>query len=323
MPKFALNNEFVPVSVYFIENCLKNVSGGFLKVYLYALGLASRGADADTETIAAALDMLQSDVLQAFSYWKSIGMVIEDEGVIEFLTKPQQDELFSTPEQASYQEPDAYKKVSYDSIEVAKKISENNSLSEMVQLAHELLAKTLSSSEIETLFWLNDELGFSAEAILLLLDYCISKGKKNMRYIEKVAISWHEQGIVSPDAIMENITNEEEKNTTTYKLRRAMGIADRPLSAPEEAYFKKWCDEFNFPEDMIILAYESCLLNTSKLSFPYMDKIIQRWHEQGISTRQQAEEDNQKYKKNITGQKDIYQDKFSHSDLELLTRNKD
>ena len=95
------------------------------------------------------------------------------------------------------------------------------------------------------------------------------------------------------------------------------------MSAPEEAYFNKWCEEFNLPEDMIILAYESCLLNTSKLSFPYMDKIIERWHEQGISTRQQAEEDNQKYRKNITGQKDIYQDNFSHSDLELLTRNKD
>lgn len=317
MPKFTLNNEFIPVSVYFVENCIKNVGGGFLKVYLYALGLATKGVEVDTDTIAKELNMLESDVLQAFAYWKSVGMIIEDGGVVEFLPKPQNEEIFPVADQTAYQEP---KKTSYDSVEVAKKIAENNSLSEMVQVAQELLAKTLSPNELETLYWLNDELGFSAEAILLILDYCISKDKRNMRYIEKVAIAWHEKGIVSTDQIMENIQAEEEKNTTAYRLRKAMGIADRPITAPEEAFLTKWCDDYKIPEDMIMLAYESCLLNTSKLSFPYMDKIIERWHTEGINTRADAEADNQKYKKKAN-QGSIYTDKFSHTDLEKLTRN--
>ncbi len=321
MPKFALNNEFIPVSVYFVENCLKDVSGSFLKVYLYALGLAQKGAEVDTETIAGELNMLESDVLQALAYWKNAGMIIEDGGVVEFLPKPQTEELFPVYEQNTHTEPIVSKKTSYDSVEVAKRISENSSLSEMVQLAQELLAKPLSTQELETLYWLNDDLGFCAEAILLILDYCISMDKRNMRYIEKVAISWHEKGIVTPDQIMENIAQEEEKNTTAYRLRRAMGIADRPLAAPEESYLNKWCDEFMIPEDMIILAYELCLLNTSKLSLPYMDKIIERWHSQGIKTRAEAEADNQKYKQKANNSKDIYSDRFSHTDLEKLTRN--
>ena len=319
MPKFTLNNEFIPVSVYFVENCIKNVGGGFLKVYLYALGLAQKGAEVDTETIARELDMLESDVLQAFSYWKSVGMIIEDGGVVEFLPKPQQEELYPV---AQFNPPENLnqKKSAYDSIEVAKKIAENNSLSEMVQVAQELLARTLSPNELETLYWFNDELGFSAEAILLILDYCISKDKRNLRYVEKVAIAWHEKGIISPEQIMENITQEEEKNTTGYRLRKAMGIADRPITAPEDAFLSKWLDEYQIPEDMIILAYEQCLLNTSKLSFPYMDKIIERWHQQGIKNRQDAEEDNQKYKKK-SNQSGMYGDSFSHTDLEKLTRN--
>ena len=320
MPKFTLNNEFIPVSVYFVENCIKNVGGGFLKVYLYALGLATKGAEVDTETVAKELDMLESDVLQAFSYWKGVGMIIEDGGVIEFLSKPQTEEFFPVIEQPVHQEFNNQKKPSYDSIEVAKHIATNEALSEMVQVAQELLAKTLSASELETLFWLNDELGFSPEAILLILDYCISMDKRSMKYIEKVAISWHEKGIVSTDSIMEHISSEEEKNTTAYKLRKAMGIADRPVTAPEEAFLSKWCDEFQIPEDMIILAYEQCLLNTSKLSFPYMDKIIERWHGQGIKNRAEAEADNLKYKKR-TNQNNIYGDNFSHTDLEKLTRN--
>ena len=115
MPKFTLNNEFIPVSVYFVENCIKNVGGGFLKVYLYALGLATKGAEVDTETVAKELDMLESDVLQAFSYWKSVGMIIEDGGVIEFLSKPQTEELFPVIEQPSHQEFNNQKKPSYDS----------------------------------------------------------------------------------------------------------------------------------------------------------------------------------------------------------------
>lgn len=320
MPKFTLNNEFIPISVYFVENCIKNVGGGFLKVYLYSLNLAQKGAEVDTETIARELDMLESDVLQALAYWKHVGMIIEDGGVVEFLPKPQNDELFPVIEQVSHSEPNNLKKSTYDSVEVAKKIAENNSLSEMVQVATELLAKTLSPNELETLYWLNDELGFSAEAILLILDYCISKDKRNMRYIEKVAVSWHEKGIVTPEQIMEYIVSEEEKNTTAYRLRKAMGIADRPITAPEDAFLSKWCEEYQIPEDMIILAYEQCLLNTSKLSFPYMDKIIERWHQQGIKTRIDAEADNLKYKKK-SNQSGMYGDNFSHTDLEKLTRN--
>ncbi len=320
MPKFILNNEFVPVSVYFIENCMKNVGGGFLKVYLYALRLAQIGAEVDTETIAQELEMLESDVLQAINYWKGVGMIIEDGGIIEFLPKPQNEELFPVTENIQSEQPDSPQKNSYDSVEVAKKISENASLSEMLQLAQELLAKTLSQSEIETLFWLNDGLGFSVEAILLLIDHCISLGKRNIRYIEKVAITWHEKGIISPEQIMTSLAEEEEKNTASYRLRKAMGIADRPISAPEDAFLKKWCEEYEIPEDMIILAYEQCLLNTSKLSFPYMDKIIERWHAQGIKTRTEAEADNFKYKQK-TGKSAVFGDSFNHTDLEKLTRH--
>ena len=77
-----LDRDSVAVPVYFIENCLNNASGSFLKVYLYTLNLASKGIDADTQSIATALDMLESDVIQAINYWKTTGMIVEDSGII-------------------------------------------------------------------------------------------------------------------------------------------------------------------------------------------------------------------------------------------------
>lgn len=317
MPKFVINQEYVPVSSYFIEHFLKDANGAFVKVYLYALSLAHRGADVENTQIAEALNLLESDVLQAFVYWKDKGMIIEDSGVVEFCDKPVV--LFS--EQIIEQdEEENLKKAKYDSIELARRIGEDQSLSELVMLAQELLSKPLTQAELETVYWLYDELGYSSEAILLLLDYCISRNKRSFKYIEKVAVTWHEQGLYTAQDIIEYINAEEEKSGYMYSIRKGMGISDRPLAKAEEEYINKWYETYGFSCDMILLAYEYCLINTSKLSFPYMDKIIERWNAQGITTVQLAQEDNKKHKSKSAPGFNAYSDEFNHDELEKLTR---
>lgn len=319
MPKFVINQEYIPVSAYFIENLLKDANGIFVKVYLYALNLAVKEAEVDTAFIARELNLLESEVIHAFTYWKETGMIIEDSGIVEFCDKPISitHDITSAPQPAS--SPEAEKK-QYDSIEIANRISADQSLSELVMLSQELLSKPLTQSELETIYWFYDELGYSSEAILLILDYCISKNKRSFKYIEKVAISWHEQGIISAEQLVKHIGEEEKKTLYTNNLRRGMGIADRALSKPEEDYLDKWYKTYNIPEDMILLAYEYCLINTAKLSFPYMDKIIERWYQQGIKTRQEAEEENKQHKKNNSAFKSD-KDGFSHTNLEKLTQS--
>ena len=51
---------------------------------------------------------------------------------------------------------------------------------------------------------------------------------------------------------------------------------------------------FSMTEKLVILE-DDCVPHDS--FFPYMDKIIERWHQQGINNRKDAEDDNQKYKK--------------------------
>lgn len=322
MPKFVINQEYVPVSSYFIENFLKDANGVFLKVYLYALNLAVKGAEIDTVTIASELNLLESDVIQAFTYWKGTGMIVEDSGVVEFCGKPMAVLADESPDSGATdagRENDSAAGKRYDSVEIAEKISKNQSLSELVLLAQELLSKPLTQAELETMYWFFDELNYSPESILLILDYCISKGKRNFKYIEKVAVAWHEQGLVTAEQLVEHISEEEKKNSYVHSLQKGMGISDRTLSKKETEYITKWYDTYSIPEDMILLAYEYCLINTSKLSFPYMDKIIERWHKQGIKTRAEAEADNKKHKSQPGGF-NPYGDEFNHTELEKLTR---
>ena len=44
-----------------------------------------------------------------------------------------------------------------------------------------------------------EDFNFSSELILILLEYCVSKGKSDYRYIEKVAIAWHNMNITTID----------------------------------------------------------------------------------------------------------------------------
>ena len=60
-------------------------------------------------------------------------------------------------------------------------------------------------------------------------------------------------------------------------------IRGRSLTAAEARYANAWL-EMGFGEDVISMAYEKTCLNTGGLNWPYMNKILQRWHEAGLHT---------------------------------------
>jgi DnaD/phage-associated family protein len=63
-------------------------------------------------------------------------------------------------------------------------------------------------------------------------------------------------------------------------------IRGRNLTAAEERYAAAWM-EMGFEEEAISMAYERTCLNTGGLNWPYMNKILQRWHEAGLHTADQ------------------------------------
>ena len=46
------------------------------------------------------------------------------------------------------------------------------------------LGRTLGSTHINTILYIYDELHFSSELIEYLVEYCVSRGSKSIRYIE-------------------------------------------------------------------------------------------------------------------------------------------
>lgn len=293
MLEFIAQIDTIPVSAEFIEKKMLGANGAYVKVYLYALSLAYKGISEDTSEIAKKLSLLESDVINAFDYWEKEGVITANNNFIYFGGQAaRKSETKSQPKKKTPKN-------------VSELIMNNKALADLCELSQNILGKTLNNSDLETIYWFYDELGFSPEVISMLLEYCVSKDKRNMKYIEKVAIGWHENGITTMSQAESYIKSENEKNSYFYSLRKLFGITDRNLSKSEELYLKTWKNDYGMSEEMVALAYEYCILSTNKLSFPYINSIVKGWFERGVKTIEAAEKDHNDYKNKNFNEKDL------------------
>ncbi|WHH57266.1 DnaD domain protein [Petroclostridium sp. X23] len=315
--KFSNNNQIqsFPVANIFIDKYLPSANATFVKVYLYGLRQCFQNNNQlANKDIAAALNILESDVVNAWRYWESVGVVKLNKQIEGHLTEFDIDfiDLTSEPQsntnKVSHIEIDS--RPNYTPEEISIYIEQDKNIRFLYQAAQAKLGKMLSSADIKTLYSFYDWLRLPVEVIIMLLEYCASLNKKSMRYIEKVAISWADQGIISMDKAEQYLMKVEHKNTILYDIKKQLGIVDRALTEAEEGYIVDWTDRMNLTVELIKLAYEITVLNTGKLTFPYMNSILQSWYERGIRTVEAAENDIKQHRENT---KDKYAKKSTNS----------
>lgn len=74
----------------------------------------------------------------------------------------------------------------------------NKKRAQLLFVIEQYIGKPLSPGEVQSVYYISEELHFSDALIDYLLQYCIDRGKKDFRYIEKVAVNWAEHGISTP-----------------------------------------------------------------------------------------------------------------------------
>ena len=79
------------------------------------------------------------------------------------------------------------------------------------------------------------------------------------------------------------IQMQNQRESRVGRLMQRMQIYGRNLTAAEERYANSWLD-MGMEEEAIAMAYERTCLNTGGLNWAYMNKILQRWQEQGLRT---------------------------------------
>ena len=153
-----------------------------------------------------------------------------------------------------------------------------------------LLGKVLNTEELKILLGFSRYLGLPNDVISLLVCHCKERARQRgavrnpgLRTIEKEAYLWAEKGIDTFEEAAAYIRTQNLKNTQLAKLMQTLQIRGRSLTAGEQRYAESWLD-MGFEQDALAMAYERTCLNTGGLSWAYMNKILQRWHEAGLHT---------------------------------------
>lgn len=319
--KNNINAAVTAVSNTFIDEYMGTASGEYVKVYLYLLRHA--GESVEIPDIADALNHTEADVRRALAYWERAGVLAleKEETVVsesavtrENMTdtgymapesrrnygdtdvegrmpeetmadngkQPQSSDRGMAKQQSGTPDiPDAGN--SYDRM---KRLSADEEFSALLYAVQQYLGKTFSAIECEKFAYFYDVLHMSCELLEYLAEYCAEGGHTSIRYIEKVALNWYQAGIHTRDEAREHSTRYSKDTSAVMK---AFGIMGRNAGTAEQEFMRRWFKEFGFDAAIVTEACNRTLTATGAASFPYADKILTGWKENGVRTLQDVE----------------------------------
>ena len=188
----------------------------------------------------------------------------------------------------------------YSEVDVLQAMDCDNSFRGLYGEIQRLLGRSLNTEELKILLGFVRYLGLSPDVISVLVCYCRDRARQkgsmrnpSLRTIEKEAYAWAEQGIDTVEEAAAFIQNQNVRNSRIGRLKNILQIRGRNLTAAEERYAASWL-EMGFEESVISMAYERTCLNTGGLNWAYMNKILQRWHQQNLHTAEAVQNGDRK-----------------------------
>lgn len=219
----GIKAEITCVPNAFIDEYLAEASGEYVRVYLYLLRHLRENLK--IHSIADALNLTDYDIKRAIFYWEKRGIfkegtakAVEEEirseeaarhseevlhrkqannfTKLSFFAEKNQKHLPLTEKNLSLAEQNvSFTQRNLLPIEEKKQEINEEEFEGILYVAQYLLPGGVSRSHIQKFEYMVEYLGMSSELIEFLLDYCASIGKTSPRYIESVALDWHEKRI--------------------------------------------------------------------------------------------------------------------------------
>lgn len=300
------------ISNRFIDEYMSDANDAQLKIYLYLIRCISANIPTSISDIADKFNHTEKDVLRALKYWektKLISLDFNDSKVLigihmlDFPAAPKKDAPANSvqnvpivqvqiPADEKTPKKPVIEKPSY-SLDDLKTFKDNEETQQLLFVTEQYLGKTLSPTEIRTILFINDKLSFSTDLIDYLVQYCIEKGKKDFRYIEKVAISWAEEGI---STVKQAKSTAKKYDKTYYSIMKALGKTSFPTDK-ELSYINRWINTYALPSDIIMEACDRTVMATDRHRFEYADSILTTWHKLGVKQKADIIELDENFKK--------------------------
>lgn len=299
----------------FLDGHMPQANGEFVKIYLYLLRVSQDPAKSVSLTqIADRMSCTESDVVRAVRYWEKTGLLIvaTDEkkriAGITFADPAQPREAAAQEDTVPAAESAKTPQKSTESpLENPKKeepytltedrmaeLGANEDVQELLFIAEKYMGRPLTRTDQQKIFYFLDGLRFSVDLVDYLIEYCVSRGHKSIRYIEKVALAWHDAGIKTVSEARES-TGKYHKEY--YDIMKALGVNNHNPITAEIRIMDKWLVTYGFPMDVITEACTRTILKTSKPTLGYTDGILTNWWNAGVKTFADIKEHDARHEK--------------------------
>lgn len=308
----AWNSVFV-LPTKAVDECLKFADEAKLKVLLYIVRNSEK--DLTDEVVSKATGISGDELADAYDFWTMSGILCKSNNVyqiapssadnavaepkvqiqsaihsdikaVEQVTENADNEVKTVLEkQAEEQKPKfvVSRPQKPDYVHTAQQLASDEELAFLVNEVQAIFGKTLSNSDASTLLMLKSTCGLPLDVILMLVGYCVSIDKGNMRTLEKIGVSWADDGIYTVEAAENKIKQVRQSNQNYSIVHSAFGIKNTGSPTKKQLeYSDKWVGEWKFSVQMLREAYERCVDTKGQMNFRYIDGILKRWNAEGI-----------------------------------------
>ncbi len=305
------------------DNFLKLATGEYIKVLLYLLRFSGR--ECSKEEIAANTGVSIEQTIDAVKFWQQVNVLTPQQEISSALPAPapftaslpistpittaqtpvqsplmqsviQQEITETISENLSEQKkvkPEPYKRT-WSGTEIEQIKKESADIAELFEVAESHLG-SVNHVRLNSLIYMHESLGLKTEVIIILISYCCTIEKTGTNYIEKIAYSWAENNINT----LEQAEEEVQRLTSSHEyMNQIMRIFEmKRLAKKQKDFIEQW-QSMGMDIEMINYAYEKTLEQINELSFPYINKILVSWHENGFKDIKSVCESENVYSRN-------------------------
>lgn len=161
-----------------------------------------------------------------------------------------------------------------------------------------LLNRALSDNDLKCLYTIYDYLALPVEVILLLTGHVLrtarrqkggqERGGVRLPQVQKAAFRWKRLGIDTVERAEEYLRRQQAVDGREWEILAAVGVPERRAAVEKEREFIEQWVEMGVSNELISMAYERTVYQKGVMNWPYMNKILQSWHQAGYRTPEQV-----------------------------------
>lgn len=280
------------VSNSFIDEYMKSANEAQIKIYLYLLRCMNAALPVSVSSIADQFNYTEKDVLRSLMYWDKCGLIRIDfdasKNVVGIrlhdfsrattpITAPPAEEIQPSSEYA--EDCVSAPTKPFYSLDRMKEFKSRQEVQELFFMTEKYMGKTLSSSDMNSILYMYEGLHLPVDLIEYLIEYCVNNNHKSMRYIERTALAWSEEGISS---VKDAKANNNRYKKEYYSVLKAFGLSGRNPVESDMDYIRRWTTDYCFDMDIIIEACNRTMKSIAKPSFDYADTILKNWKSKNV-----------------------------------------